>query len=58
MSREKGVILCWNNGLPFPEPSGEMMVQVDMETSIHMVTGHEGAFIATPMKKTRLIKRL
>jgi hypothetical protein len=35
-----------------------MMVQVDMETSVHMVTGHQGAFIATPIYKPRFIKGL
>jgi hypothetical protein len=35
-----------------------MMVQVDMETSVHIVTGHQGAFIATRINKPRFIKGL
>jgi hypothetical protein len=34
------------------------MVQVDMETSVHMVTYTQGAFIATLINKPRLIAGL
>lgn len=35
-----------------------MMIQVDMETSVHIVTGNQGAFIATPINKPRFIAGL
>jgi hypothetical protein len=35
-----------------------MMVQVDMETSVHIVTYHQGAFIATRINNPRFIKGL
>jgi hypothetical protein len=34
------------------------MGQVDMETSVHMVTGHQSAIIATPINKPRFIAGL
>jgi hypothetical protein len=35
-----------------------MMVQVDMETSVHIVTGHQGDFMAAPINNLRFIAGL